>query len=281
MQRTNISWADFSSNPLRATNRETGKAGHFCEKVSPGCAKCYASEWNEKRYGTGLAFLPANRERVDFWLNERELAEWQKPKYAGRKVFVADMTDLFAEWVPDEWLDRIFGAMEDSCHPRLTPMTPMTPIFQVLTKRPERMRQYLSRRWTGAYLPQFIWLGVSVENQRWADERIPLLLDTPAAGRFISAEPLLGPVDLGDYVDGLGWHLAKSLDWVVCGGESGPRRRPMRLEWLESVVAQCQAAGVAGFCKQDGALRPGQQGRISDELWALKELPLAPEDWTG
>ena len=281
MQRTNISWADFSSNPLRATNRETGKAGHFCEKVSPGCAKCYASEWNEKRYGTGLAFLPANRERVDFWLNERELAEWQKPKYAGRKVFVADMTDLFAEWVPDEWLDRIFGAMEDSCHPRLTPMTPMTPIFQVLTKRPERMRQYLSRRWTGAYLPQFIWLGVSVENQRWADERIPLLLDTPAAGRFISAEPLLGPVDLGDYVDGLGWHLAKSLDWVVCGGESGPRRRPMRLEWLESVVAQCQAAGVAVFCKQDGALRPGQQGRISDELWALKELPLAPEDWTG
>jgi len=157
----------------------------------------------------------------------------------------------------------------------------MTPIFQVLTKRPERMRQYLSRRWTGAYLPQFIWLGVSVENQRWADERIPLLLDTPAAVRFISAEPLLGPVDLGDYVDGLGWHLAKSLDWVVCGGESGPRRRPMRLEWLESVVAQCQAAGVAVFCKQDGALRPGQQGRISDELWALKELPLAPEDWTG
>jgi len=337
MNKTAIGWTDYSTNPLRATNRETGKAGHFCEKVSPGCAKCYASEWNEKRYGTGLAFLPANRERVDCWLNERELAEWQKKKYTGAKVFVEDMSDLFAEWVPDAWLDRIFAAM--ALAPAVT--------FQLLTKRPERMQAYLTAEWrrttinmagirlagigadksekTQAFAKSLVsairfeadryegsreeyiddamfggrwplpnvWLGVSVENQHWADERIEQLLRTPAAVHFVSCEPLLGPISFtridamqGPYNDWLRGEVReinmgeegvyarfKGLDWVIVGGESGPKRRPMELAWLESVVAQCQAAGTPVWVKQDVALRPGQQGRISDATWQVKEWP--------
>ena len=285
MNKTSIEWTDYTSNPLRARNIETGKAGHFCERVSPGCAHCYASEWNEKRYGTGVSFLPANRGRIETYLVEAELQEWQKPKYAGARVFVSDMTDLFGEWVPDEWLDRIFGAMALAS----------AVTFQVLTKRPEQMRAYFADKdlWFKVKiaaanmkdddpgllpwpLPN-IWLGVSVENQRWADERIPILLDTPAAVRFLSCEPLLGPVDLtGDFAryseagliarDETGyfephvWALAKNaISWVIVGGESGPKHRPFDPDWARSTVAQCRKAGVACFVKQLGGARPGNR----------------------
>lgn len=325
MNLTNVSWADLTSNPVRATNVETGKAGHFCERVSPGCAYCYASEWNEVRYGTGLSFLPANRNKVEFWLNEKELAEWQKPKYAGKKVFVCDMTDLFGEWVPDEWLDSIFAAM--ALAPEVT--------FQLLTKRIERARAYLTApdrfnrigyaaaRFVatltrgeqqrikqgvvvhGIGLPESwpllnCWLGVSAENQHWADERIPVLLETPAAVRFVSVEPMLGPIDLtlpgcthpswyGDVCEGCGaigdfeptdrydrLVISKTplqrLDWVICGGESGPKRRPFALDWARSLRDQCKAAGVAFWMKQDGALRPGAYDHLPADL-KVQEFP--------
>lgn len=208
MNKTSIEWTDWTSNPIRAINKATGKAGHFCEKVSPGCAHCYASTMNESArfIGTGLEFLPANRERVDIRLNEKELREWRKPRYGGQRIFAFDMTDLFGEWVPDEWLSEIFAAMSLA----LTYWAPgHEPQFQILTKRPERMRAFMLNsdlhRVLGydysAIMPlPNVWLGVTVENQHFADERIPVLLDTPAAVRFISAEPLLSGLDLSKWM---------------------------------------------------------------------------------
>ena len=180
MNKTSIEWTDFSSNPLYVVDRETGKRGWFCEKVSPGCANCYASALNIRR-GTGHAYLPANRDKVEWRLNERELEAILRRRKPAR-IFMCDMTDLFHEDVPFGFIDQIWEAMRQA-HQHT---------FQVLTKRPERMRLYL-RDW--APLPN-VWLAVSVENQRMADERIPVLLDTPAAVRFLSCEPLLGPLDL-------------------------------------------------------------------------------------
>lgn len=294
MNKTKIEWCDYSSNPIYAT--VDGKRGWFCEKVSPGCAHCYSSTMNEGRFGNGLAFLPANRERVEWHLNEKELAEWQKQKYAGQRIFAFDMTDLFGEWVSDAWLDRCFAAMA------LSPAT-----FLILTKRPERMREYFAdpegrvddigemayaltdKLPSGdpandedfCFIPDLplpnVWLGVSVENQRWAWPRISTLIDTPAAVRFVSAEPLLGPlslkgmlgrkymrVDESEPVFG-GTHMAfEGIDWVIVGGESGPRHRPFSWDWARSLRDQCADAGCAFFMKQAGGFRPGN---------ALDELP--------
>lgn len=284
MQRTNISWADFTSNPIRARNVATGKAGHFCVKTSPGCAHCYASEWNEKRYGTGLAYLPVNRDKVELYLNEGEIDAILKHRGLGR-VFLCDMTDLFADFVPDEWLYRLFLTMDHS--PNLT--------FQLLTKRPERMREWITGvQGKGWPLPN-VWLGVSVENQRMADERIEQLLRTPAAVHFVSCEPLLSSISFtridglqGPYCDWLRGEVReincgeegvyarfKHLDWVIAGGESGLNRRPMDIAWLEGIVQQCQRARVPVFVKQASALRPGQQGEIPNDLWQLKQFPVA------
>ena len=294
MNPTKIEWTDYSSNPIYAT--VDGKRGWFCEKVSPGCAHCYSSTMNEGRFGNGLEFLPSNRERVEFVLNDKELAEWQKPKYRGKRVFAFDMTDLFGEWVSDEWLDKCFTAMALA--------SGVT--FQILTKRPERMREYLTtgalcRRWVTVEgqaqkflvesgrmpyeqavnvsvklpLPN-VWLGVTVENQRWADERIPILLDTPAAVRFVSAEPLLGPVDLNAPWPGTvhSRDFAAQLDWIIVGGESGPKHRPFNPDWARGVVSQCKDAGVACFVKQLGGLRPGNKLEDLPEDLRVREFPL-------
>ena len=189
------------------------------------------------------------------------------------------MGDLFHEGVPDEFIDKVFAVMT------LTPQH----TYLLLTKRPERMRAYLKEaapridqqvlndcedRCTGtdAYVLSYrwpllnVWLGVSCENQRWADERIPLLLDTPAAHRWVSLEPLLGPVDLhpGHWIPPLGggpkvnvlrpWETPPpSLDWVVIGGESGSHARPCDLGWIRDINQQCEAAGVKRYVKQLGA----------------------------
>jgi len=204
------------------------------------------------------------------------------------------MSDLFHELVPDELIDRVFAVMA------LTPWH----TYQVLTKRPERMLAYISAPgradvvWTDSESgmwavtdsgrivvthPQWplpnVWLGTSVENQRWAAERIPLLLQTPAAVRFISAEPLLGPLLL-EQTAGIHWlgppsqsrGMNQGLDWVIAGGESGPKRRPCDLDWLRSLRDQCQVAGVPFFFKQASAARPGQPSGVAD-LDAWKELP--------
>ena len=306
MNKTNIGWVDHSSNPIRARNIETGAQGHYCEKVSKGCENCYASLWNEKRYGTGLAFDVRNRDKVEPWLNEKELREWLKPKYRGKSVFVEDMSDLFGAWVPDEWLDRIFATM--ALAPEVT--------FRLLTKRIERAREYLTAEGRqqavetaaaefadllsphGPEAPALLYglahfktwplpnvqLGVSAEDQEQADKRIPVLLETPAAVRWVSYEPALGPVEFchcgSGAVQGYEgplrdcWlHGEPGLSWIVVGGESGRDRRPFEVAWARSVVAQCKAADVPCFVKQDSAFKSEQQGRIPDDLWAVKELP--------
>jgi protein gp37 len=184
---------------------------------------------------------------------------WRKP----RRIFVNSVSDLFHEDVPDAFIDRVFAVMSRS--ERHT--------FQILTKRPERMRAYLSdpdrfcsvldawtrlprranrhtiERWP---LPN-VWLGTSVENQHFADERIPLLLQTPAAVRFLSLEPLLEQVDLTNYLWTIPGARLNGLHWLIVGGESGPGARPFDVAWARWTIAQGRSAGVPVFVKQLGA----------------------------
>jgi len=224
----------YSSNPIRARNIETGKTGHYCTKVSEGCKNCWASAWNVFR-GTGLAFVPQNADRVEWYLDEKELAEWRKPRYAGKRVFICDLTDLFHESVPEWDIARVFGAAYQA--PELT--------IQILTKRSERMRTTLNDKrfwWRVTHSGpdgqricaediegplKNVWIGVSVENHRWL-HRIDDLVWTPAAVRFLSCEPLLGPLDIRYYLDPwLFQDVERSpIDWVIAGGESnGPPQR--------------------------------------------------------
>jgi protein gp37 len=284
MSATTIEWADKSSNPLRAFNLETGKNGTFCVHVSPGCASCYAGRMNTWR-GNGLDFIQPNAKRVRFELNEKELRSWLRLK-PGVRVFPFDMCDLFYEGVPDELIDRCFAAMA------LSDAT-----FMVLTKRAKRMNAYFNeplgfslrregRVLSAAYqmfleqpnrsrpktyrrpawpLPN-VWLGTSCEDQQRADERIPLLLQTPAAVRFLSCEPLLGRIELCCVS---GWETAYAarwlgrpilgadgIQWVIAGGESGPKARPMHPDWARSLRDQCSAVGVPFFFKQWGEWAP-------------------------
>ncbi len=217
-----IEWTDATWNPVRARNIKTGKVGWHCEHATPGCKVCYSEGFN-LRLGTGLPFTPGHRKDIEPFLDDAMLTlplRLRKP----RMIFVCSMTDLFAEFVSDDWIDKMLAVM--ALAPQHT--------FQVLTKRGERMHDYFTdpddgrghintmhRIWDVAgtmmqalelpadhpgrkLLGEFdvpwplpnVWLGVSTERQQEADERIPLLLQTPAAKRFISAEPLLGPIDL-------------------------------------------------------------------------------------
>lgn len=234
---SNIEWTEKTWNPV------TG-----CTKVSEGCAHCYAEGvanrwWGDRKFGD-VQFHPDRLEQP---------SRRRKPTM----YFVNSMSDLFHESVTDEQLDQIFAVMA------LTPQH----TYQVLTKRPRRMLKYMGRldlrkiiRAAGALdllMPQGryslkmplsnIWLGVTVENQRTADERIPLLLQTPAAVRFLSCEPLLEAVDLNAATpEGTG------LDWVIVGGESGAKARPCDIGWIHSIVEQCKEAEVPCFVKQLG-----------------------------
>lgn len=246
MNKTKIEWADYSSNPIRAIRKSDGKKGWWCSHTSPGCEHCYAETINN-RFGNQVDYKAQNQNQIEFFLDEKELAKFAKVP-AGKKVFVEDMADLFHEGIPDEMIWKVFRAMAHA--PQV--------IFQVLTKRAERMMGLVPKI-RGALPDRLnrVWLGVSCEDQKTADERIPLLLQTPAAVRFISAEPLLGPIDLRK------WTLAEhgrrqigaqpGMHWVIVGGESGPHARPCNIEWIRSIVKQCRAAGVPVFCKQLGA----------------------------
>ena len=278
---TNIEWTQRPGttgetwNPIRARRRTTGKVGWACVKVSPGCTHCYAERQNQAaaRGGTGLPYTVGALDDVEAFLDERTLAQplhWAAP----RTVFVCSMTDLFGEWVPEDWVDRIFAVMA------LTPQH----TFQVLTKRPERMRAYLAdvnakmgliegrakrllreqsgdpmkpvlvgKTLVGTWPWPSVWLGVSAEDQSRADERIPILLDTPAAVRFVSMEPLLEVVDWPAACGCRGFHRENCIDWVICGGESGPGARPLDVSWARSIRGQCASARIAFFMKQVGA----------------------------
>jgi protein gp37 len=234
---TAIQWTEATWNPI------TG-----CSVVSPGCTNCYAMKLAGTRlkHHPSRAGLTRDTKAGPVWTGEVRFNKdwlvqplnWQRP----RMIFVVAHGDLFHGNVPDDWLDRIFVTM----------FLAEQHTFQVLTKRPERARAYLSdpatlRRLADRLVEQppwplpNVWLGTSVEDQQRADERIPVLLDTPAAVRWLSCEPLLGPVNLLN---------AMSIDWVVAGGESGPGARPMDEGWARSLRDQCTAAGVPFFCKQ-------------------------------
>lgn len=230
--KTSIEWAEATWNPIRGQN-----ARHTCARISPGCDNCYAATMTRRGLGGtapidyGVGEQPNDPARLD----EKALTQpsrWKK----GRQVFVGSMTDLFGTWVPSAWLDRIFDEMENN--PQHT--------YLVLTKRPRMMRDYINRRWTGAYLPQFIWLGTTIEADRYG-YRANYLRETNAAVRWISAEPLIG---------GLPSLNLDGIDWLVAGGESGPGARPMHPSWPRDLRDRCVAAGVAYFFKQWGAYAP-------------------------
>lgn len=333
MNRTSIEWcrtyaADgsftegYSVNPVRFRPHGSDRLTTMCQKVSPGCKNCYAEgitrrwwpkqdlvridalgyNWPNPEF-PGYTALGVSDKFGEFVLDESMLLAVLKHKKPG-KVFWGDMTDLFGDWVKDEWLDKMFAVM--ALTPHLTHL--------VLTKRAERMRTYwtavgrkdalqnwitefclnLSEReskrivgampngWGGVPLRN-VWLGVSAENQEYAEKRIPLLIQTPAACRFVSYEPALEAVDFdrffiepdlrcrtgfqqgfgmeagycgtcaGHISDPVHHSPAGAIDWIIVGGESGPSARPFNVEWARQTVKQCRDAGTAVFVKQMGA----------------------------
>lgn len=299
--KSKIEWTDVTWNPIRG-----------CSIVSKGCTNCYAMKQAHRSSGKGGAYegLTKLTNGGPVWTGKIKLVHelldrplhWKKP----RRVFVNSMSDLFHEDVPDEFIASVFAVMRDA----------RSHTFQILTKRPNRafdllndpeFYEYVEERSSvhetetmfSIYkkMEQFVppkppypnvWLGVSIEDQQTADERIPLLLQTPAAVRWISAEPLLGPIDLTniqlpeepadqilktinapsvlDVLNktvvgniGLEHNIKHGVAWVVTGGESGPGARPSHPDWFQSLRDQCVAADIPFFFKQWGEWVPTDQ----------------------
>ncbi len=225
--KTAIEWTDATWNPV------TG-----CTKITRGCDNCYAERFAERFRGTpGHPFANG----FDLTLRPERLTQplsWKRP----RMVFVNSMSDLFHKKIPAEFIDQVFDTMEAAdWH-----------IFQILTKRSSLMRHYLQRRYGRALTPQHIWCGVSVEDHT-ATARIQHLRKAPVAVRFLSIEPLLGSVGSIDLT---------GISWVIVGGESGPKARPMRLEWVLEIRDRCRREKVPFFFKQWGGQTPKAGGRI-------------------
>jgi protein gp37 len=220
-----IEWTEATWNPV------TG-----CSKVSPGCAHCYAATFAERWRG-----VPGHPYEQGFDLRlwpdrlDRPL-HWRRP----RTIFVNSMSDLFHEDIPSEFVHEIFEVMgQADWH-----------VFQVLTKRHERLLELADQlRW-----PPNVWIGVTIENRRFV-HRADYLRKVPGAVRFVSAEPLLGPLENLDLAD---------IDWLIAGGESGPRYRPVNGDWIRDLRDRCLAEGVAFFFKQWGGVRPKAGGRALD-----------------
>jgi protein gp37 len=220
-----IEWTEATWNPV------TG-----CSKVSPGCAHCYAETFAER--WRGIAGHPYEQ-GFDLRLWPQRLEQplrWARP----RMIFVNSMSDLFHEDIPFEFVEQVFDVMVAAEHHT----------FQILTKRHERLADLGPElRW-----PTNVWMGVSIENRRFV-HRADYLRQVPAAVRFISAEPLLGPLNELDLTD---------ISWLIAGGESGPRHRPVRIKWLQDLRDRCNEEDVAFFFKQWGGRRPKSGGRELD-----------------
>jgi protein gp37 len=233
--RSAIEWTEATWNPV------TG-----CSKVSPGCAHCYAETLSLRFHWSQQPWLPEHAEENVVLHPERldQPLRWRRP----RTVFVNSMSDLFHELVPLEFIAEVFAVMVEADRH----------VFQVLTKRHERLAELAPELpW-----PENVWVGVSIENRRWL-ERADYLRRVPAAVRFISAEPLLGPLD-GLDLDG--------IDWLIAGGESGRKHRPVEADWIRDLRDRCQAEGVAFFLKQWGGRTPKAGGRLLDGVeWS--EMP--------
>lgn len=244
-QNSEIEWTDATWNPT------TG-----CTKISAGCKNCYAERFAERfrsvrghpyEVGFDLTLRPERLEQP---------LKWKSPKM----IFVNSMSDLFHKGVPDEFVDQIFDTMEHAdWH-----------VFQALTKRSSRLRNYINKRYKDRPAPAHIWLGVSIEDGT-KKSRLNHLQDTNAFVRFLSIEPLIGPMGQLDF---------NGISWVIVGGESGPRHRPLRPEWVRDIRDQCVAADVAFFFKQWGGYRPKSGGRFLDGTeWSQYPRPgtLSPE----
>jgi protein gp37 len=279
MNTTSIEWtrtyhpdgtytAGYSSNPLkvRAIDPRTGrlKIYHHCVKQGPECTNCYAEALN-LRWGTGRTYTAANDSQVEWLLDEREFVAWAKAP-AGSKVFVGDMTDLFHKDVPDVYLDRIGAEIAYNSH--LTIMC--------LTKRAQRGAAVV-QRWVAKHGPlPHLWFGVSCGTQH-ATWRLRYLQQAPAGRLFISYEPALEAVDFRRWLVPSGRVYAPispwgggavaerpAVDWIICGGESGPHHRPFNPDWARQVRDACRAYGVAFFFKQHGGRTPKAGGRLLD-----------------
>jgi protein gp37 len=246
---TKIEWTDATWNPIRG-----------CVRISPGCAHCYAERFAERF--RGVAGHPYEQ-GFDLRLVPEKLAEplrWTSPK----RVFVNSMSDLFLEGVPDDYVCAVVRVMA---------ATPWH-VYQVLTKRAERLRDALRGFLADGAALGNVWWGVSVENRRHGLPRLECLREAPAVVRFLSVEPLLedlGTIDL------------RGIHWVIAGGESGAGARPMPIEWIRSVRDQCLAAGVPFFFKQWGGVRKNRAGRVLDgRTWdeqpAIVAAPLPPRE---
>lgn len=225
-----------------------------CTKVSPGCKHCYAEAW-ARRTGREIWGPKAPRRQLSdaYW---RQPLLWNADAERGNvraRVFCASMADVF-----EDRRDL------DEKRERLWPLIEATPALDwlLLTKRPQNMRRMApwGDRW-----PANVWAGTTAENQRWADKRLPELLEVPAAVRFISAEPLLGPLDLRPWLEGTR-NGRYAIDWVITGGESGPRARPMSPEWARSLRDQCRTAGVAFLFKQWGNWKPIEAEHVNGHV---------------
>ena len=240
-----IEWTDATWNPV------TG-----CTKVSRGCDHCYAERFAERWRG-----IPGHpyEQGFDLRLWESRLdqpAQWRRP----RMIFVNSMGDLFHKNIPDGFIDRVFAQMEAVDRH----------IYQVLTKRSLRMRKYLKGRYAHQAAPSHIWCGVSVED-RTVCSRIRHLSMAPASVRFLSLEPLLGPLPAMDL---------EGISWVIVGGESGPHARPLQPEWVRQIRDQCAAAAVPFFFKQWGGHTPKAGGRLLEGV-EYNSMPPLPQFLVG
>ncbi|MDD5059433.1 MAG: DUF5131 family protein [Sideroxydans sp.] len=271
--RSAIGWTDYSGGDA---NFVTG-----CTPVSAGCANCYARAIYE-RFGRDFARVewhPDKLKRLHRW---KPRPPWKRER---PMCFVVDTGDLFHEDVPFEFIEAAFALMLERADVD----------WQVLTKRPRRMQMFLDQNLRSDVFKHWpfpnVWLGVTAENQATADERIPVLLQVPAAVHFVSVEPMLEPVDLRPYLTF--WHLSRAtgetfyptvadpntpedwhgipfrihqrrevVNWAICGGESGPNRRRFDVQWAVDLYYQCHEAGIPYWYKQGSALRPGRDAEL-------------------
>lgn len=304
---TTIQWTNETLNPIRARNKETGGVGHFCVKVDPACTNCYAEPF-QRRVKNNIRYAAQDLKLVDLFLDEKVLRRplgWKSP----RMIFVCSMTDLFGEFVPDRWIDLVLAVAA------LTPWH----TYQLLTKRVKRLHDYMTLWPDGAarrnhvfsallhvlghndakgaerdeivrraqtltskenWPLRNVWQGVSAGTQETLDGRLPLLLRTPVALRWLSAEPILENLDIAKTMLSIlnvrEGRAEGGLDWVVVGGESGNLARTTNLLHVQKVVLQCEFAKVPVFVKQLGA-RPID--RLGERLNYVDSKGGDPIEW--
>lgn len=265
---TKIEWADATFNPWVG-----------CTKVSAACDHCYAEAWAKR---TGQAGLWSGERRRTSDANWRLPLKWNaaaKAAGARRRVFCASIADVFDNQIPDAWRQSLWGLIADCRHLD----------WMLLTKRPQNIAKMLpsttcevmvmGKAWPWPH----VWLGTTTENQEEADRRIPHLLSVPAAVHFISAEPLLGPIDLGDWIchPAMHWNDRPGLNLIICGGESGHSARPMHPEWARSLRDQCRAAGAAFHFKQWGQYFPSSEAEYVNDDGSHRHMLVAPDGRYG